>query len=77
VEEGRFHIYAIDHVQEGWPILTGLEAGSMQEDETFPEGTIHERVVKQLDEFVMEWRGMSEDGEEEDPDEDGSPQVQE
>jgi len=41
VADGRFHIYAIDHIEEGWPILTGLEAGEMAEDETFPEGTVN------------------------------------
>jgi len=61
VEKGLFHIYAIQRVEEGWPILTGMEAGEMQEDETFPENTIHHLVVKQLDEFVLEWRGMGED----------------
>jgi predicted ATP-dependent protease len=63
VAEGRFHIYAIDRVEEGWPILTGLEAGTIQEDETYPEGTVHRLVVEQLEEFVREWKGMA-DGEE-------------
>jgi predicted ATP-dependent protease len=59
VADGRFHIYAIDRIEEGWPILTGMEAGAMQDDETFPEGTVHRLVVEQLDEFVMEWKGMA------------------
>ena len=63
VADGRFHIYAIQRVEEGWPILTGLEAGEMKDDETFPDGTIHHRVVQQLDEFVREWRGMEGDEE--------------
>jgi lon-related putative ATP-dependent protease len=71
VAEGKFHIYAIRRIEEGWPILTGLEAGEMLEDETFPEGTIHHRVVQQLDEFVREWRGMGE-GEEENYEEESS-----
>ncbi|MGW8267199.1 MAG: Lon protease family protein [Longimicrobiales bacterium] len=61
VAAGKFHIYAIQRIEEGWPILTGLDAGEMLEDETFPEGTIHARVVEQLDEFVKEWRGMGEE----------------
>jgi hypothetical protein len=36
-----------------------MEAGAMQDDETFPEGTVHRLVVEQLDEFVMEWKGMA------------------
>jgi len=55
VAEGRFHIYAIDRIEEGWPLLTGMEAGVMKSDETFPEGTVHRLVVEQLDEFVEEW----------------------
>ena len=60
VEEGRFHIYAIDRIEEGWPILTGMEAGIMAEDESFPEGSVHNLVAKQLDEFVKEWNSMGE-----------------
>jgi len=62
VADGRFHIHAIDRIEEGWPILTGLEAGEMAEDETFPEGTVHRLVVKQLDEFVREWSNMGDGG---------------
>lgn len=64
VEAGKFHLYAIERIEEGWPILTGMEAGSVQEDETFPEGTVHHRVMEQLSEFVREWRKMGEDEEE-------------
>ena len=44
VEAGRFHIWAIDRIEEGWPILTGLEAGEARPDGTFPEGTVHHAV---------------------------------
>lgn len=60
VADGRFHIYAIDRIEEGWPLLTGLEAGMMQEDESFPEGTVHHKVTRQLDEFLNEWRRVNE-----------------
>ena len=56
--DGQFHLYAIDRIEEGWPLLTGLDAGEAQADETFPEGTVHRRVVDQLDEFVFEWSTM-------------------
>ena len=62
VAEGRFHIYAIDRIEEGWPILTGLEAGEMGEDETFPEGTVHQLVSRQLNEFAREWAAMGDSG---------------
>jgi predicted ATP-dependent protease len=60
VADRRFHIYAIDRVEDGWPLLTGMEAGQMQADETFTEGTVHRLVVEQLDEFVREWSSMAE-----------------
>ena len=62
VAEGRFHMYAIDRIEEGWPILTGMEAGIMGVDETFPEGTVYRKVVTQLDEFLREWSAMGEMG---------------
>jgi predicted ATP-dependent protease len=62
VADGRFHIYAIDRIEEGWPILTGLEAGEVGEDETFPDGSVHSLVVKQLDEFLREWAAMGGEG---------------
>ncbi len=71
VAEGQFHIYAIDRIEEGWPILTGFDAGEIQKDETFPEGTVHNLVVRQLDEFVREWSSM---GAQEGP-EDGASEV--
>ena len=63
VAEGRFHLFAIDRIEEGWPILTGMEAGTMGEDETFPEGTVYRKVVAQLDEFLREWSAMGEEEE--------------
>jgi predicted ATP-dependent protease len=62
VADGRFHIRAIDRIEEGWPILTGLEAGEMGEDETFPEGSVYRLVTQQLDEFVREWATMGDTG---------------
>jgi predicted ATP-dependent protease len=61
VADGKFHLYAIDRIEEGWPILTGMEAGTMKDDETFPEGTVYRRVAAQLDEFLREWSVMHDD----------------
>jgi predicted ATP-dependent protease len=51
VKEGRFSIYPIDRVEEGLEILTGLPAGVLKEDGTYPEGTINYLVVKRLTEI--------------------------
>jgi lon-related putative ATP-dependent protease len=51
VEQGSFAIYAIDRMEEGLEILTGMPAGTLQEDETYPEGTINHLVMKRLTEI--------------------------
>ncbi len=51
IKEGSFSIYPIDRVEEGLEILTGMSAGALQEDGTYPEGTINHLVVKRLTEI--------------------------
>lgn len=51
VKEGRFSIYPIDLVEEGLEILTGIPAGELQTDGTYPEGTINYLVMKRLTEI--------------------------
>jgi predicted ATP-dependent protease len=51
VEQGTFAIFAIDRMEEGLEILTGMPAGTLQEDETYPEGTINHLVMKRLTEI--------------------------
>jgi lon-related putative ATP-dependent protease len=50
-KEGKFTIYPIDRVEEGLEILTGMPAGTLKEDGTYPEGTINHLVVKRLTEI--------------------------
>lgn len=56
VEAGRFHVWAIDRIEEGWPILTGREAGAARSDGTFPEGTVHHAVKSRLSRWASEWK---------------------
>ncbi|MFC1627952.1 Lon protease family protein [Gemmatimonadota bacterium] len=49
VKAGQFHIYPIEHVDQGIEILTGVEAGERQEDGTWPVGSINYRVAKHLE----------------------------
>lgn len=51
VEEGKFHIYAIEYAEEGLEILTDMKAGELQPDGTYPEGTINYLVMKKLEEM--------------------------
>lgn len=51
VKSGKFFIYPIDKMEEGLEILTGMSAGELKEDGTYPEGTINYLVMKRLDEI--------------------------
>jgi lon-related putative ATP-dependent protease len=44
VEKGEFHIWPIDTVEEGVPILMGLQAGTLGADGTYEEGTLFRKV---------------------------------
>lgn len=48
VYEGRFHIHAVDTIDRGIEILTGLPAGERQADGKFPEGSVNARVEARL-----------------------------
>ncbi len=48
VERGEFHIYPVDSLDDGLEILTGVTAGQMQEDGSYPSGTLHARVLDRL-----------------------------
>ncbi|MBI4585474.1 MAG: AAA family ATPase [Planctomycetes bacterium] len=52
VEQERFSIFAIDTVEEGIEILTGLPAGERRKNGQFPENTVFCRVDKRLDEIA-------------------------
>lgn len=51
VRAGRFHIYAVDTVDEAIELMTGIPAGERQPDGTYPEGTINRRVDDRLREM--------------------------
>ncbi len=58
VDTGEFHIYPVEHIDEGIEILTGVKAGEKQEDGSYPEGSINamvkdrlEKMAKRLTEF--------------------------
>ncbi len=51
VAADRFHVWAIEHVDEGIELLTGIPAGTPQADGTYPPGSIHGRVQARLDEY--------------------------
>lgn len=52
VRAGQFHIYPVKTIDEGIEILTGVPAGTIQNDGSYPEGTIHQMVNKKLSEYT-------------------------
>jgi len=53
VEEGKFHIYAIDTINEGIEILTGIPAGRKLENGFFEKDSIHERVYNKIRQYAL------------------------
>jgi len=64
VKAGRFTIYPIEKVEEGIEVLTGLEAGELRPDGTYPEGTFNYLVAKRLDEIAESLKAKKEEEEE-------------
>jgi len=58
-------------VEEGIEILTGMPAGTLQEDGTFPEGTVFGRVAARLGEIRAALKKEKDEGEEKDEDRKG------
>ena len=52
VEEGLFHIWAVDSVSDGIELLTGLPAGTWSEDTGWSDGSIFAACQDRLDEMV-------------------------
>jgi lon-related putative ATP-dependent protease len=52
VKQGRFHVWPISTVEEGIEILTGQEAGVLQPDGTYSEGSVFQKVDQRLVEIA-------------------------
>ncbi|MBI5102194.1 MAG: AAA family ATPase [Nitrospirae bacterium] len=61
VKEGKFLIYPIDRVEEGIEIFTGIQAGEMKEDGTYPDGTFYALVSRRLDEISAAMKDKKDD----------------
>ncbi len=65
VEQGEFHIHAVDHVDQGIEILTGVPAGEQDEEGNYPEGTVNYRVQQRLKKMAERRKAFAESAEEE------------
>lgn len=66
VKDGKFNIWSVSTIEEGIEILTGIKAGEIREDGTYPEGTLFRKVddrLRRLSEIVQKY-GKEIEGEE-------------
>ncbi len=52
VRQGKFHIYAIETIDEGIELLTGIPAGTRDEQGDWPADSVNGRVNRTLQEFA-------------------------
>jgi lon-related putative ATP-dependent protease len=52
VRAGQFHVWPISSIEEGVEILTGVEAGRLQPDGTYPAGTVFGKADERLQEIA-------------------------
>jgi len=65
VQEGKFHIYAVETIDQGIELLTGVPAGEADEEGNYPEGTVNYLVQQKL--LKMAEEKASEEEEEDNP----------
>lgn len=49
---GKFHIHAVDHVDQAMELLTGLPAGQLQAGGDYPAGSVNQKVAARLAELT-------------------------
>lgn len=62
VARGQFHIWAVDTIDEGLELLTGMPAGERDESGRFPPGSVNARVDARLQEFAERLRRLAAEG---------------
>lgn len=65
VDDGRFHVWAVDHVDRLMEILSGASKGEPDEDAVYPDDSVNGRVVSRLAEFAVRYRDFRHRDEEE------------
>ncbi len=63
IEDGQFHIYAVETVDEGVEILTGIPAGKPDEEGKYPPDTINGKVDERLRALAEGLRAFTKEGE--------------
>lgn len=55
VREGKFHIWAVQTIDQGIEILTGVSAGEKDKKGTYPSGTVNHLISKKLDRLTKNY----------------------
>lgn len=53
VSDGNFHIFPVEHIDQGIEILTGIEAGERKQNGSYPEGSINAMVKERLEKMAV------------------------
>ena len=51
VKDEKFHVYAVNSIDEGMEVLTGVRAGEPDPEGHYPEGSVNARVEQKLRQF--------------------------
>ncbi|MFH0825112.1 MAG: AAA family ATPase [Pseudomonadota bacterium] len=76
VREGKFNIWAIETVDQGIELLTGMPAGEPDEDGNYPEGTLNYLVDQRLEDLSQGMKEFESDHEPEAPADESEDQHQ-
>ena len=65
VAAGRFHVWAVESVDQAITLLTGIPAGEPDAQGEYPSGSVNQRVMARLKELTELWeeKEEAEDGE--------------
>mgnify|MGYP004625803047 CR=1 FL=1 len=55
VDEGRFHVWAVDTVDDGIEILTGVKAGCMDKHGRYPKDSVNHKVQESLEYYYKQY----------------------
>ncbi|MBI2724500.1 MAG: AAA family ATPase [Chloroflexi bacterium] len=53
VARGRFHVWSVSTIDEGIELLTGMPAGRLRKDQTYPLNTVFRRVTDALESMTQ------------------------
>ena len=66
VEEGKFSIWPVSHIDQGIELLTGVPAGGQAPDGSWPQGTINAKIVERLESMAKKQKEFESDHDDED-----------